>query len=382
MDLRAVVFVPALAASVIFTFIFLMFAAHHYLTVMQSTGSGARKVEWVSEPFLDNFWKVFYLAWLVGLWLGPALFVGRALASSGDTWWMAYALPLGFLWLMYPVSQLSSLSASTIWLPLHPDVFARLLQKPGVVLGFLGLSAGVLVVFGVAFYWTFMTKGQMERLFVGAPLLVLSGLVYGRLLGRLAFALTYTKSLFARKKKKERKPDESYRAPRTAEREQEEATAFVQPEELPPIQTPDEGAVTGYGVKFDDDAPKPKRRIVAEIDDAPAPAKPKRVDRKRPASDKRREWTEEDEDDAAYGVREAEKTPEPAQAEEVIKPSPMEMRLLNDDEKPKPPKQVWTGELFAFLGQADTVAVVGLLTVLCILAGGAVRTARAFDPTT
>jgi hypothetical protein len=379
MDLRAVIFVPALAASVILGFVFLMFAAHHYLTVMQSAGAGARKVEWVSEPFLDNFWKVFYLAWLVGLWLGPAFFVGRALASAGDAKWVGYALPLGFLWLMYPVSQLSSLSSSTIWLPLNPDVFARMAQKPGVVLGFLLLSAGVVALFGVALHWAFFTKGQLDLLLAGAPLLVLSGLVYGQLLGRLAFALMYTKPLFARKKKKEPKPDESFRDPRTAEQDREEEEAFVQPAELPPLQTPHDGELSGYGVRFDDEPVKPKKRVVAEVADEPKP-KPKRADRKRPATEKRREWTEEDEDDSAYGVRDAEATPEEASPKAVIKPSEVEMRLLSRDDAPKPPKRVWGPEVFAFLGQPDTLAVAGLLTVLCLLAGGAVRIAREFNP--
>ena len=151
MDLRAVIFVPALAGSVIFGFLFALFAAHYYLTAMQSTGSGSRDVVWVSEPILDHFWKVFYLAWLIGLWLGPAYLIGQAYTAGSDSAWLRLAVPLAVFWLCYPVSQLSSLGGSTIWLPLHPDVFGRLAQKPGVVLGFFALSAAVLAVFGVAF---------------------------------------------------------------------------------------------------------------------------------------------------------------------------------------------------------------------------------------
>src|SRR5262245_56486444 len=163
-DLGAVIFVPALAGCVIFGFVFALFAAHHYLTAVQSTGSGSRDVVWSSEPILDHFWKVFYLAWLIGLWLGPAYLIGRAYTSGSDSAWLRLAVPLAVFWVCYPVSQLSSLSASTIWLPLQADVFARLVQKPGVVLGFYLISAVVLAVFGVAFKWVFLTAGQYELL--------------------------------------------------------------------------------------------------------------------------------------------------------------------------------------------------------------------------
>jgi len=78
-NLDAIIFIPALAGSVVFGFVFLLFASHYYLSVMQSAGAGARDVAWVNEPILDHFWKVFYLAWLMGLWFGPAYFVGRAI---------------------------------------------------------------------------------------------------------------------------------------------------------------------------------------------------------------------------------------------------------------------------------------------------------------
>jgi hypothetical protein len=391
MDLRAVIFLPALVGSAIFVFLLLAFAANHYLTVMQSTGAGARDVEWVSEPFVDNFGKVFYLGWLFGLWAGPAYFIGLAVAPDDGSVRMLVAV--AFLWVMYPISQLSSLSASTYWLPLHPDVFVRLAQKPGVVLGFLVWSGLTLAVFGVALRWSFGTKGQSELLFVGAPLLVASGLVYARLVGRLAFALTYTKSLFGNKKEKKPKPDDPPPAPHPEPRPAPKRMldAAVEPDvelideveespEPPPIQTP-EGEVSGYGVFFDDDPPpKPKKRVVAEVNDDPPP--PRKKDRKRPASEPSRAWTEDDEDANPYGVKEAVPTPEPAKATTVIKPSPVEMRLMAKDDSPKPPKETWHPQLLQFLVQPTTLPVVGLLVVLCLLAGFFVRLARDFDPTT
>ena len=370
----AIIFVPALVASAIFVFVFCLFAAHAYLTVMQSTAAGARDVAWASEPLVDHFWKVFYFAWLIGLWLGPAYFLGRAFAGGADAGWLKIGVPLAFLWVCYPVSQLSSLSATTIWLPLHPDVFARLAQKPGVVLGFMLWSGVTLAVFGVAFHWTFRVKGEMDLLFVGAPLLVASGLVYGRLLGRLAFALMYTKSLFAKKKRKKPKREETFAEPRPPETDE----GFEQPRDLPPIQTRFEGELTGYDVKFDD-PPTPPKRVLAEVDDTPP--KPRKKDRKRPGSQPSREWTEADEDANPYGVREAEGMSAEASPTEVIKPSPTEMRLMAKDDAPKPPTEMWSPQLFAFLVHPGTIPVLGLLVVFCLLAGAFVRLARDFDPT-
>jgi hypothetical protein len=257
MDMRAVIFVPALTGSVIASFIFLLFAANYYLTVMESTGVGAREVTWISEPILENAPKLAYLAWLVGLWLGPAYFIGRWATSGIDSTWVKLAIPLLVFWLCFPVSQLSSLSGSTIWLPLVPDVFARLAQKPAVTLGFFALSILVLAAFGVAFKWAFLTADEWPKLFAGAPLMVLTGLLYARLIGRLAFALKFTKSLFPGKKTRKPKPLGDIAA-----RTEDAEPTFTQPSDLPPIATPDEGDLTGYDVKFGDDVPRiPRKRV-------------------------------------------------------------------------------------------------------------------------
>src|SRR5205085_9731946 len=63
----------------------------------------------------------------LGLWAGPAYLIGRA-AAPGDQW-VKLAVALLAMWAMYPVSQLSSLSASSVWVPLNLDVFARLARS-------------------------------------------------------------------------------------------------------------------------------------------------------------------------------------------------------------------------------------------------------------
>src|SRR5215212_1414192 len=108
MDFRAVIFVPALVAAALSAFLLAVFAAHYYLTVLESTAAGAKEVTWVSESVIDNFWKPFYLAWLLVLWLGPAYIIGRSLANSTHLAWLGLAVPVRVAWLLFPVSQLSS----------------------------------------------------------------------------------------------------------------------------------------------------------------------------------------------------------------------------------------------------------------------------------
>jgi hypothetical protein len=387
MDLSAVIFIPALVGSAICGFLFLVFAANYYLTVLESTGAGGKEVAWQSEPITDNFWKVFYLGWLVGLWLGPALFVGRAFASGADAGWLAYAVPILFIWALFPISQLSSLSASSIWIPLHPDVLARLAQKPVVTVGFYLLTLPLFALLGVAFKWAFMTKGEWHLMFVGVPLVAVCLLMYARLVGRLAFALMFTRAILARKKKKKPKKQEED----AGDEEGELEPTFAQPDELPPLTTPLDGELTGYNVLTSDDPPAPKKRVKAQIaEEEPAEEplgviEPDPLPRPRPAARRKQTQSDartgDDEDDRTpYDMNPPEVVPEERIPEEVVKPMAEEMALLDRSDAPKPPKRVWTAELLTFLPQPGTLMALTILTVIGLLAGVMVRVARDFNP--
>lgn len=376
MDLRAVIFMPALVGSVICGFVFLVFAAHYYLTVLEGTAAGAREIPWQSEPLVSNFWKVFYLGWLLGLWAGPAYLVGRAVAP-GDQW-VKLSVALLAMWAMYPVSQLSSLSASSVWVPLSPQVFARLAQKPAATAGFFLLTLPVFALGGVAFKWAYMTNGDWYLLLVGVPLLMFATLLNARLLGRLAFALMFTRDLLKRKKKKKPKPEP------VAEPEEEPAEA--QPSEMAPINTLD-GELTGYNVLVADDPPAPKKRVKAQVVEdepeavpAPPPAR-KRAKSEHPL-DRGRTWTDDDDDATPY-VMDAPEVPEakPQLPPEMVTPKAEEMALLDRRDAPKPPKKVWTLGLLGFFAQPGTISALVILSALGGAAGVMVRIARHFDPT-
>jgi hypothetical protein len=264
-------------------------------------------------------------------------------------------------------------------------VFARLAQKPVVTAGFYALTLPVYALFGLSLKWAYLTKGDWHLLLVGVPLMALAMLLNARLLGRLAFALLFTKNLFARKKAKKPKADR----PRLARAEEYDPPPPVaaQPSELPPIDTPD-GELAGYNVLMADDPPAPKKRVKAvaadDADEPPAPKKPRR----KPKADKRpqdlaRAWDEDDEDRTPYTMGPAEGEPLPPErpAAELAVPKADEMALLDRRDVPKPPKRVWSAEVLAFLPQPGTVSALLVLSVLGVFAGVMVRAARAFDPT-
>lgn len=399
MDLSALIFVPALVGSVIFGVVFLSFAAKYYLHVLESTAAGAKEVPWTAGNGLFDLTSVFYLAWLIGLWAGPAYLIGRAAVSGVGPAWLKLAAPLLVMWALYPVSQLASLSSSSIWVPMNLDVFARLAQKPLVTLGFFALTLPVAVLFGVAFKWAFLTRGEYPLLFAGVPLLVLATLLYARLLGRLAFALMFTKDLLKRKKKK--RPKRITRGPVAAD--PEEAPAATQPSLLPPINTPD-GELAGYNVLIADDPPAPKKRVTAQIvddteepegapvaprsrkarpEESPPVPRARKPARPAPAFEPTRTWTDDDDDATPYEMNPADGTgPEkPLIPDELLKPKAEEMALLDRRNVPKPPKHVWSAKLLAFLGQPGTLSALLVMSASGTLAGVMVRVARAFDPT-
>jgi hypothetical protein len=363
----ALIFMPALVGAVVFGFIFLLFACNYYLTVLESSGAGAKEVTWISEPIIDNAWKLAYLGWLGGLWFGPAYLIGRA-ATGSSTGWITLAVPLMVFWLCFPVSQLSSLAAGSLWMPLVPDVIVRLLQKPLVVLGFLALSAVALGALGVGFQWTFFTQGEWSLLFVGAPLVVVSGLMYARLLGRLAFAMRFTTGLFATKRRK-KKPKPPPAAPAPVE-------PPTQPSELPPLMSP-EGELQGYDILTADEAPRPPRKRVRAVVAEPEAAEPELAEPPPPRA--RDDW-EDDDDHSRYEMKEAEADPADNTPREVIEPSKLELELLNRDDAPKPPARVWGPELFAFLAQPGTISAILIASLFCFATGVMIRVAREFNP--
>lgn len=389
----ALFFVLALAGLAAVGFVFALFAANAFLTVLQGTAAGAKSVEWQREPITEHFWKVFYLAWLILLWMAPTTVISRRIGAAVNMEFLGYVIPLFVFWIIYPVSQMSSLSGSSIWIPLRKDVFARLVQKPSVVLWFYLLSGVVIALTGLAGHWTFGDTSLIVFVF-GVPLLIACWLLYSRLLGRLAFVLSFVRP-YSTQKKGKRNPKFEGRPPgesdieRQARRGREDRRRVHQPSDQAPLQTPLEGPLQGYDVRFED-----------EVNDDPPPEP--ETHRRRPSSkeeplsdeeelarlaaewrrsrmDRSRRWEAEDDDDAPYDAHAPEMQPDERAPKELLTPKASEMELIARRE-PKKPERAWTWDLTYFLSEPGSMAVIAWLSILMAILGGLVRLARACYP--
>lgn len=264
--MSAILFIPLLAATWILGLALAVVASHYFLVVLESSASGSEKVVWPEEPMTDWLWKGVYMAWLGGAWVGPFLILGRV--ASPDAWVRFTFVACSFC-LLFPLGMLSSLAAGSPWVPFWPGLFARLGQRPNAVFTFFLLNVPLTVAFVGAFHLMMVRKETPAGLAVVlAPVAAASFLVYARALGRLGLVLSFTTGGENEPVKRKRKRKKKEEKPRTGEHE--EQPVFKQPSELPPIQTPFEGPVTGYDVALDDRPREPEptsRRVVDEDED-------------------------------------------------------------------------------------------------------------------
>jgi len=180
------------------------YAAHSLLVVIEQTAVGFDRVVWPPERTMDWFWKPFYVFGLLALWTALLAGVLVPLLPLEDA--PALALTAALVWLLWPVSLLSSLSGSSRLLLLRWAVVRQLARCPRRTLAFYGatlllpwpalLTAWIAVSgyrLAVQSLWTagLDVLAEIGTLLVGLPLagalLAASGLLYARLLGRLAW---------------------------------------------------------------------------------------------------------------------------------------------------------------------------------------------------
>lgn len=204
-------FGPVLEAQAILWLLIFSYASHSFLLVVQETAAGNDKVIWPDEPWHDRIGKFFSLACLLAFWLLPAYYM----LSLFDR--VAWFVPVayGVLWLLFPVSLLSLLSAPAPWMILRPRVLWRLLCHARALVVFYAVTGLVLLLctclFGAAVFLgrvelppvevddkserlgelleIVVLLGQIFVLPVAALGLAAGLLLYARLLGRLGWLL-------------------------------------------------------------------------------------------------------------------------------------------------------------------------------------------------
>ncbi len=188
------------------------YAAHSLLVVVEQTAAGFDRVCWPQEGFLDWCWKGVYLTGLVLMLLLPAALLVPWLGFNA----LPGALPglglvlLMILWLVFPVSLLSSMSGPSRLMVVRWIVLKRLAGCWRPLLVFYALAAVLLAGCAGSVYFALLgweevrlsllaTAPSMVEVFeivllvVGVPVTGMLGsttlLLYGRLLGRLAWML-------------------------------------------------------------------------------------------------------------------------------------------------------------------------------------------------
>ena len=165
------------------------------------------------------------------------------------------AFSIVIVWLLYPVRSNYVALRATIWLPLVPDVspagrgasgHARLLRT--VDPGSRPLRRGVQV--GIPHQGRMGIAVRRRRSWSSRACSML-----GSSAGSRSPPEKFTSPSFARRRKRNRRPTR-----RRAEYQSEQSS--VQPRDLPPINTLD-GELTGYDVKFGEDA-RTRKRVKAE----------------------------------------------------------------------------------------------------------------------
>lgn len=320
----AILFFMYLVAATILGAYVGAYAAHSFLTVVEDTAAGNDEVRWPHDPLVDWVWKFVYLGWLMATFLVPALIVAR--------WWaaglrpeVAFAKTVGtvavLFWLFFPITLLSSLSASSRWFVFSPAILPRFAQRPGAIAMFYLVTAPFMVVGGVSL--RALLIADIYQLPFGAFGLACLLLLYGRLFGRLALILRHTRDPRTRP------------VPRTVRRGMtlvEAANRVARPREgviaaadLPPVNAPDEEARIGYDLRLDD---------VPAQNSIPEPPRPKPIDR----------------DDVPYELADREpaavhRGPLP---ERLLNPPEHEMALARRGRLPEPPPRPWIDGIWAF----------------------------------
>jgi hypothetical protein len=189
------------------------YAAYSFLLILTNTAAGGDEIIWPGDPIQDWLFKVWYLGWVLAVWAVPASLVVGVFAPPRAVFALGLLI---FLWLIFPIGLLSSLSAETWLVVFRPAIVRLLLKHFGATVCFYASSAViVLVCGGLGYAAVFGLRSTMfDQPVILIPLAAVVGavgwLVYARLLGRIAFIISQPAPA-ARRGRPEERPEESER---------------------------------------------------------------------------------------------------------------------------------------------------------------------------
>jgi hypothetical protein len=229
------VFFLSLVGLAFLSLIVCTYAAYSLFVALVNTAAGSDEVIWPGEPLQENLPLLIYFGWILAVWAVPVYLV---LNYAGVGVWPRAIVIVGFLWLVFPVSLLSSLSGTSRWIVFRPVIVQLFVKQGWTALGFY-LSTAVLLSICLEIFYLGAT-GPIPA--IGAAGLVGAAgvLVYGRLLGRVAWLFSQTR--LKKKLKKDGKVETeeevqvfgSWGAMEDEEADEEEAKESDTEPELPP----------------------------------------------------------------------------------------------------------------------------------------------------
>jgi len=357
---EAIIYMITMVAQIGVGIVVGSYLAHHFLVIVELTAAGHDRMTWPKEPYKDWLWKPPYLAWLIAFWLAPAGITLKFVKMPflADSKWLQFiALALPGLWLFFPITLLSSFSATSRLIIFRPAIVRGLLQFPGKLLGFYLITAALLGVCGASYLWAGASK-NFWMMPLSAGIVSAGILIYARLLGRLGWMLQQIKGrALDRPRRKPSRPSGKKRR-LTGDLDQYEDRGpwkMPQPgaeEVVKPVVSPWYGQLDSYG--FDDYDPEAKKLEEIKKSKVPfdGPAEPYVLSKEEPPP---------------VPARTGESPHADARAD-LTKPSEYEMRLAAHDPEPDPPKILFVSGVFNFPWYTDC------LPIWLFVAGGLVFT--------
>lgn len=180
---NAILFMVSFVGLVIWSLIYLLFASHYFLTTLTDSSAGHDEVQYPREGMFDWWWKPIFCVWVLAFWLIPVTVLLAPLAAFSP---LAFAIVwFAVLWIVYPMSLMSTLHTGNWFFFLHPVVVWRAVRhwKALAYVHFItilsgGLCVGLLIAaFAQNIWWAALA----------AFLIPTSILFYARNWGRFAW---------------------------------------------------------------------------------------------------------------------------------------------------------------------------------------------------
>jgi hypothetical protein len=184
-----IIFFALFIAAILVSLFVASFAAQVFLVILVGTAAGDDEVRWPGDPLYDWFLRVWHFIWILGVWSVPAFFIMK-LAKAPPA--VSVAGIVALLWLIFPVSVLSSLSAQSNFVIFRPIILWAMLKHFGTLVGFY-LITGILLAICTALWYAGILGDHAIALPLAAFAGAMSFLIYARLLGRIGLLVSWYK---------------------------------------------------------------------------------------------------------------------------------------------------------------------------------------------